>query len=93
MGIRFTKLTNPFDVLADLQQLSKDLVGWELLEEFVDMSSLRTGKKDTKMRIRAFPVRMNILSSLKRSFVSLNVKVVKIYCLIVLEDHRVEKCN
>ena len=25
--------------------------------------------------------------------VSLNVKVVKIYCLMVLEDHRVEKCN
>ena len=57
------------------------------------MSSLRTGEKDTKMRIRAIPVRMNILRGLKRAFVSLNVKLFKIYCLIVLEDHRVEKSN
>ena len=57
------------------------------------MSSLRTGKEDTKMKVRAFLVRMNILSSPKRAFVSLNVKLFKIYCLIVLEDRRVEKSN
>lgn len=64
MGTRLFNLAKIVELLSNFSKEEKISCERELLSRDSDMS-MRSGKKDTKMRIRAFPVGVNFFSNLK----------------------------